>query len=189
MRRPPDPRRVAAPGWEPEAGDQSTDLADRHPQNTKVEHPAQWSAAILEALELILVELALPVHDPFGGTGVRLGALCAGVRSGRQAEARHFAIADRCVPHWPVHAAVNVSDFYVAGQRYPLVQRWRKLLARHGYVIVHEIFVATPRHRFGANGHLRVGHETVLIALRRSATVANDFSLVRHMRVDTGAAS
>lgn len=39
-------------------------------------HPARWSIPILEALRPILKELGLPVHDPFAGTGERLGHLC-----------------------------------------------------------------------------------------------------------------
>jgi hypothetical protein len=41
-----------------------------------VPHPARWTPAILDAIEPVLVELELPVHDPFAGTGERLGALC-----------------------------------------------------------------------------------------------------------------
>ncbi len=39
-------------------------------------HPCPWTPAILKVIELLLVDMALPVHDPFAGTGERLGALC-----------------------------------------------------------------------------------------------------------------
>ena len=41
-----------------------------------VEHPARWSRTIIDALTPILTSWRLPVHDPFGGTGERLGYLC-----------------------------------------------------------------------------------------------------------------
>jgi hypothetical protein len=218
----------------------------------KAIHPARWSPAILDAIAPVIDVWRLPVHDPFAGTGERLGARCDqlglaftgteleapfivdprvrpgdstsiltyprheycvvcspvypngmadhfrasddsrrhtyrqalaaingydrplagsnmgrhGVRGGLKAEARHFAIADRVVPLWPIRAVVNVSDFIYNRGRYPLVQRWRELLERHGYVIADEIPVATPRNGFGANGYRRVGHEMVLVALR-----------------------
>jgi hypothetical protein len=222
---------------------------------TSVHHPARWSSAILEAIAPVIDGWRLPVHDPFAGTGERLGALCDrlgltftgteleapfivdprvkqgdstsilayprqehcavtspvyangycdhfrwkphhkwtwntyrhararivghdqplhennmgrwGLRGGRKALARHFDIADRAVDHWPIRAVVNVSDFFAGDDIYPYVQRWRKLLDHHGYVIVDEIPVATPRNGFGANGHRRVDHEMVLVALRR----------------------
>lgn len=43
---------------------------------TVTEHPARWTPAILDTLAPILLELGLPVHDPFAGTGERLGELC-----------------------------------------------------------------------------------------------------------------
>lgn len=46
---------------------------DRDPTS---EHPAQWSPQILDAIRPVLQRFHLPVHDPFAGTGVRLGALC-----------------------------------------------------------------------------------------------------------------
>lgn len=39
-------------------------------------HPARFTPAILQAIEPTLARLALPVHDPFGGEGRRLAALC-----------------------------------------------------------------------------------------------------------------
>lgn len=43
---------------------------------TKVEHPARYSPQILDVVAPILIEFGLPVHDPFAGTGERLGRLC-----------------------------------------------------------------------------------------------------------------
>jgi hypothetical protein len=39
-------------------------------------HPAKWSHEVLAAVAPILAEWRLPVHDPFAGTGERLGKLC-----------------------------------------------------------------------------------------------------------------
>jgi len=38
-------------------------------------HPARWTPAILETIRPILERYALPIHDPYAGTGERLGAL------------------------------------------------------------------------------------------------------------------
>jgi hypothetical protein len=46
------------------------------PKRPVVTHPARWTPAILDAIEPVIVDLGLPVHDPFAGTGERLGALC-----------------------------------------------------------------------------------------------------------------
>jgi hypothetical protein len=39
-------------------------------------HPARFTPAIVETLEPLIRQFNLPVHDPFAGTGERLGALC-----------------------------------------------------------------------------------------------------------------
>lgn len=39
-------------------------------------HPCPWTPAILEAIAPIIEAWQLPVHDPFAGTGERLGQLC-----------------------------------------------------------------------------------------------------------------
>jgi hypothetical protein len=39
-------------------------------------HPARWTPAVLDAMEPVIADLRLPVHDPFAGTGERLGQLC-----------------------------------------------------------------------------------------------------------------
>lgn len=39
-------------------------------------HPSRFSPRVLEVIQPYLRDLNLPVHDPFAGTGVRLGALC-----------------------------------------------------------------------------------------------------------------
>jgi hypothetical protein len=40
------------------------------------DHPCRWTPAVLARLEPWIVKLDLPVHDPFAGTGERLGQLC-----------------------------------------------------------------------------------------------------------------
>ncbi len=90
-----------------------------------------------------------------------------GVRAGRRAFGRHMAIANRCVRWWPDRAIVNVSDFIMAGDRFPLVEHWGLLLIRHGYVTEEMIPVVTRRQRNGANAEARVDHEVVLVAVRR----------------------
>jgi hypothetical protein len=63
-------------------------------------HPCRWTPAVLDAIEPLIVELGLPVHDPFAGTGERLGQLCdrLGVPfTGTELEAEY--IADRRVRH------------------------------------------------------------------------------------------
>lgn len=39
-------------------------------------HPCRFTPAILDALAEWITRIGLPVHDPFAGTGERLGALC-----------------------------------------------------------------------------------------------------------------
>ena len=216
-------------------------------------HPAKWSKEILARIAPILRDWRLPVHDPFAGTGERLGHLCDqlglvftgtdiepefardprvrggdsteagtypsgtfcvvtspaypngmsdhfkagdgsrrhtyrqalatilgedrplhehnmgryGARYGQKALARHYAIAERCVAHWSERVLVNVSDFVAAGERHPVVGPWRRILEGHGYEIIGEIPVATPRQRNAANAELRVDEEAVLVANRR----------------------
>lgn len=48
-------------------------MTDRDPTQ---EHPSQFSHEVLDAMTSTLRTFGLPVHDPFAGTGVRLGALC-----------------------------------------------------------------------------------------------------------------
>lgn len=48
-------------------------MTDRDPLK---EHPSQYSYEVLDHMTPILRRLRLPVHDPFAGTGFRLGALC-----------------------------------------------------------------------------------------------------------------
>jgi hypothetical protein len=47
-----------------------------HTTDAESAHPAQYSREVLEAIKPIIEGFCLPVHDPFAGTGVRLGALC-----------------------------------------------------------------------------------------------------------------
>ena len=39
-------------------------------------HPCEFNATVLRALAPVIVEIGLPVHDPFAGAGTRLGQLC-----------------------------------------------------------------------------------------------------------------
>lgn len=39
-------------------------------------HPARYTPLILDVVRVYLERFRLPVHDPFAGTGARLGALC-----------------------------------------------------------------------------------------------------------------
>ena len=38
--------------------------------------PCRWTPAVIDNIKPLIVELGLPVHDPFAGTGERLGRLC-----------------------------------------------------------------------------------------------------------------
>jgi hypothetical protein len=80
---------------------------------------------------------------------------------------RYWQLVNDAVGHWPNRAVVNVKDFIVAGQVYPLDEKWQQLLVRHGYDIVERVEVACPGQRFGANRE-RVDHEVVLVAERAS---------------------
>jgi hypothetical protein len=87
-----------------------------------------------------------------------------GIRRGARSLERHYDIAKRCVPWWPEHVIVNVSDFIVAGAEHPVVARWQAILDHHGYTLAEPINVPTRRQRNGANSELRVDHEAVLVA-------------------------
>lgn len=43
---------------------------------SKRHHPSRWSPQVLEVISPIISGWGLPVHDPFAGTGERLGSLC-----------------------------------------------------------------------------------------------------------------
>jgi hypothetical protein len=212
-------------------------------------HPARFSEQLLPVLAGPLAAWGLPVHDPFAGTGERLGGLCDqlgltftgaeiepewivdervargdsteastyptgeyviatspsypngmsdhfkasdsskrntyrqalaetighdrplhennsgryGVRYGAGAEARYWRIVRRAVGHWPALVAVNVKDFYTAGELYPLVGKWIALLEQAGYAITDRTDVPCPGQRFGANRD-RAETEAVLVA-------------------------
>jgi hypothetical protein len=217
-----------------------------------VDHPCRWTPAILDALEPWIVKLDLPVHDPFAGTGERLGQLCdqlgvaftgteleaefivdPRVRHGdsthpdtyptgphvvvtspvypngmtdhfhaqddsrrhtyRQAlaktrgydkplhpnnmgqygnrhrrspasEDQHFAIAERCVAHWPEWVLVNVKDVATTTYTVDVVARWQALLEAHGYEVRELVEVSTPGQRHGANRGHRADSEAVIVA-------------------------
>lgn len=216
-------------------------------------HPAKWTPEILAVIAPTLRAWQLSVHDPFAGTGERLGKLCDqlglpftgteiepefardarvasgdstradtyprepycivtspaypngmtdhfnasnvtgrhtyrqaltqilghdrplhdnnmgryGIRYGADALARHYAIARRCVHHWPDRVIVNVSDF-ITGKttRVRVVEQWWEILETAGYTADDQIPVATPRQRHGANADVRVDEEAVLVAIR-----------------------
>lgn len=48
----------------------------RGEDTTARRHPARYTPAIIDALEPVIGHYGLPVHDPFAGTGERLGELC-----------------------------------------------------------------------------------------------------------------
>jgi hypothetical protein len=258
---PPDTR--SGPGHKDPATDQDSRSHKSYPQGNPSEqsgkvHPARWSHEILEVIAPIIAGLNLPVHDPFAGTGQRLGELCdrlgltftgteiepefivdarviagdstdpatyptrehvavtspvypngmadhfkandtskrhtyrqalaenlgydrplhpnnmgryAGrFRRGLASEAKHFAIAESCIPHWPTRVIVNVKDVVTTKGTIPVVEMWRELLAAHGYVAIQQIDVATPGQRNGANGQVRADTEAVLVALQWEVT-------------------
>lgn len=86
-------------------------------------------------------------------------------RSGRKAAARYWELAEAVVARWgdAERAIVNVSDFYMAGDRVPLVQTWCELLAAHGWAIYRTFDVVTPRMRNGANRGKRVEGEAIIV--------------------------
>jgi hypothetical protein len=90
------------------------EVARRHAERERaavktraVNHPAQFSKELLPALERPLAEWHLPVHDPFAGTGERLGQLCDQLGltfTGTEIE-----------PEWIVDARVRHGDSTEAG--------------------------------------------------------------------------
>lgn len=214
-------------------------------------HPAQWSPEILAVIAPFLKDLGMPVHDPFAGTGVRLGALCdelglafsgteiaAGfivdervehadatlpesyptaealtlctspvypngmadhfhaqdgskrhtyrqglaaiqghdeplddrnmgrwsVRQGNKAWVRYRNLAVEATTWWRWPAIVNVKDFYVGDEVWPLVDQWTVFLENRDYHVA-RVAVRTPGQRHGANGQKRVDHEAVLVCI------------------------
>lgn len=87
-----------------------------------------------------------------------------GVRHGAKSARTHYAIAERCVAHWPPLVVVNVSDFIMDREVFPYVEPWRELLTEHGYAFSEPTMVPTPRLRYGANADARVPEEAVIFA-------------------------
>lgn len=218
------------------------------------EHPSQYSPEVLVAMTPVLRQLQMDVHDPFAGTGVRLGELCDklrlaftgteyepefivdprvapgdstqpdsypaqpyvivtspvypngmadhfkasvpegrhtyrqalhrltgedrplgernmgrySIRRGTKAFQTYSVLATAAVGWWfPSVVVLNVSDFYVGDEVFPLVRYWRGLLKASGYKFAADIEVKTQRQRRGANGEHRVDHETILTAFPR----------------------
>lgn len=218
--------------------------------NASQHHPSQWSPEILYAITPTIRDLQLPVHDPFAGTGERLGALCdtyglpfsgteiepefivddrvvaadaadpahypescivvtspvypngmadhfaASVPEGRhtyrqalhritgadrelaernmgrfsarrglRAVSSYMDLAREVVACWPPRPVlVNVSDFVIRDETFPLVAYWHVLLMSLGYE-TRIVNVPTRRQRYGANGERRVEHEALIIGV------------------------
>lgn len=64
---------------------------------------------------------------------------------------------------WGALAVVNVSDHIRQGERVPVVDWHEECLTVLGFSTIERIKVPTPRQRHGANGHLRVDHEELLV--------------------------
>ena len=84
-------------------------------------------------------------------------------RSSARAEAEYWRISEEVVRCWPPIALVNVKDSIRAGEVYPLVRLWERLLRRHGYR-TSTTMVATPSFRLGRNGEKRAESEAIIIA-------------------------
>ena len=80
-----------------------------------------------------------------------------GVQYGPSAEARYWKLMRQAVAHWPARVVVNVKDFYTAGERYRLVDKWVALLEQAGYTVADPTDVPCPGQRFGASRQ-RVQH-------------------------------
>jgi len=116
-------------------------------------HPAKFTPAILDVLRHYIEAFRLPVHDPFAGTGERLGRLCdeLGVPfSGTEIE-REFIVDPRVWPgdstdrysypvylHRPYHESFMIvtSPVYPNGmtdhQRWKSDSKWKWNTYRHG---------------------------------------------------------
>jgi len=218
------------------------------------EHPSQWSPEVLVAMTPVLRQLHMAIHDPFAGTGVRLGALCDklrltftgteleqefiveprvrqgdstwpdsyptqphvivtspvypngmadhfrasepegrhtyrqaihrltgedrplhesnmgrySIRRGEKAFQTYAVLATAAAGWWfPSVVVLNVSDFYVGDERFPLVRYWRELLKALGYKFAADIEVKTRRQGHGVNRDRRVECEVILTAFPR----------------------
>ena len=132
----------------------------------RVPEGLRWPGEVCPDVELVsfAYRYAIVGHDAAALTPTNMGR--HGARAGRKALARHFKIADQALAHWPIRVVLNVSDFILASERYPLVQRWCKLLEHYGYVSVREVKVRTQRQRHGAKGAAGMDQEMVLVALQ-----------------------
>lgn len=66
---------------------------------------------------------------------------------------------------------LNVSDHVRAGRVQPVSQWHVDCLTALDFVLIDEITVETPRLRDGENHELRVGHESVLVFLRKAGII------------------
>lgn len=86
------------------------------------------------------------------------------VRRGSKSFETYAALAFEATTWWwPNPVVLNVSDFYVGDDVFPLVRFWRGLLSGIGYMFAADIEIRTRRQRRGANGDRRVDHELVLV--------------------------
>lgn len=100
-------------------GGDTAEEAQRWPDT----HPAKWSREILAAIAPTLKAWRLPVHDPFAGTGQRLGELCDALElpfTGTEIEPE-FARDQRVTPGDSTDAATYPTGAYcvVTSPAYP----------------------------------------------------------------------
>jgi hypothetical protein len=84
-----------------------TDRGVISPRAITIDHPARYSVELLPVIGRALADWALPVHDPFAGTGERLGQLCDELSlpfTGTEIE-----------PEWIADARVRQGDSTEAG--------------------------------------------------------------------------
>lgn len=152
-------------------------------------HPARFTPAILDAVRPYLVELGLPVHDPYAGEGRRLGALCDELglvftgtdvepwteRDGRvgvgdSRDASTYPPADFVVVTSPVYFGNRISSDYTAG---PTPST--KLAGRHSYGISRGAPLDAANMARLCRSSSRARHDAMAIAVARHW---HDFALV-----------
>jgi hypothetical protein len=93
------------------------------------------------------------------------------VRNGGWKEQRYWNIERQAVAIWAERgfdALVNLKDFPYHHGTYPLVARWRQLLAEYGYTVADPVQVPTPGLRRGTNTDTCLDYEVWLHAVRPS---------------------
>lgn len=89
------------------------------------------------------------------------------VRQGKRAWEKYRNLAVEATTWWRWPAIVNVKDFWVGQDCFPLAAHWKTFLENRHYT-VGSFSVSCPGNRHGANGQRRVDHETVLVAIPES---------------------